>query len=106
MKLIPLHLTAGADVNLPNARGETALWLSARDGHTGVVELLVKAGAKRDEQHGEDQLTPLLCSVINEHLPTTKLLVQVRHLKLLDNVLVIFVQAKKKGVFQATWSGN
>lgn len=39
-------LDRGADVNSKSANGETALELAKRNGHTPVVELLRKAGAK------------------------------------------------------------
>lgn len=67
----------GADVNLTNSRGETALWLSAQEGFTGVVEQLIKARANLDLQCGSEAFTPLLCSVVNEQLSTTKLLIKV-----------------------------
>lgn len=38
-------LAAGADVNLGDSDGDNALWY-ARDGnHSGIAELLIKAGA-------------------------------------------------------------
>jgi len=36
----------GADVNIKNRDGKTALMLAASGGHTGIVNMLKKAGAK------------------------------------------------------------
>jgi len=38
-------LKRGADVNTKERRGQTALMWAAADGHTQVVQLLIKAGA-------------------------------------------------------------
>ena len=43
-----LLLDSGADSELLDAQGETALSLASRIGHKAVVEVLKKAGAKRD----------------------------------------------------------
>jgi hypothetical protein len=48
--VVSLLLAHGADVNLRNANGETALKLAADSRHTAVVELLTKAGATHTDK--------------------------------------------------------
>jgi ankyrin repeat protein len=46
LKSIEALIARGADVNATSAHGETAASLAQRHGHTAVVDLLTKAGAK------------------------------------------------------------
>jgi len=45
---VELFLSAGADVNARNIDGKTPMELASERGHTGIVELLRKHGAKDD----------------------------------------------------------
>jgi hypothetical protein len=48
-ELVKFLIDHGADVNARSPHGETALELSVRHGHTPVVDLLMRAGAKPSE---------------------------------------------------------
>jgi ankyrin repeat protein len=39
----------GADVNVRDGKGDTALKIATRNGYTRIVDLLKKAGAKSEE---------------------------------------------------------
>ena len=44
--IVQALLEAGADINAKDKYGKTALMFAAANGHTAVVVLLMKAGAK------------------------------------------------------------
>ena len=58
--MIALALAAGADVNIQNKDGETALQLAFRKAHASVVKELLQAGADIREAHGirRDRVRP------------------------------------------------
>ena len=47
LEVVRALIAAGADVNLPNKDGLTALILAAKKGHLEVVQVLIAAGAKK-----------------------------------------------------------
>lgn len=71
-------LANGADPNIQNEHGLTALHLAARDGYTAAVHVLLDAGANSNivDKAG---MTPLMYAVLknknNDHLETIKLLI-------------------------------
>ncbi len=58
-------LTRGADVNAKERRGQTALMWAAADGHTEVVELLIKAGADIRATLPDSGFTPFFFAARN-----------------------------------------
>ncbi|MGD2136206.1 MAG: ankyrin repeat domain-containing protein [Gemmatimonadales bacterium] len=68
-----LQRNVSADV--PDAGGQTPLFLAARDGHTEIARLLLEAGA--DPNHGDHYgTTPLMYAAGRGHLDVTVLLVE------------------------------
>ena len=82
---------AGADVNLANSHGETPLYISAHEGHSGVMEHVLRGRAELNGLYSREGLTPLMASVINERLSTTRMLIKVlasqcqAHLSMFDH---------------------
>jgi ankyrin repeat protein len=69
-----LILCYGADVNLPDAQGLTALHHAAVGGHGGIVSLLLNHGANVAlEDHG--RLTPLCLALDSGHIEIAELLI-------------------------------
>ncbi len=65
----------GADIHERSSNGLTALWLASRFNHLGLVELLLKKGAKVDAADNEG-FTPLCMASKHGHLETVKLLLK------------------------------
>ena len=51
-------LEAGADANVANEDGQTALMLAARTGNVAVAELLVKHGADVNRRENSSRTSP------------------------------------------------
>jgi ankyrin repeat protein len=47
IRIVKLLIADGADVHAKTEDGDTALIIAAKRGHTGIVELLKKAGARQ-----------------------------------------------------------
>lgn len=56
--------------------GCAALYLAAMEGQMEIVNLLADHGANIHELGGDDQITPLMVSIENNHLETASTLVQ------------------------------
>lgn len=67
----------GVDVNMQNAQGDSALYMSAKDRQEDMVRLLLSAGAHANFvcQHGG--FTPLIAAAANDNLHVVSLLVKV-----------------------------
>ena len=66
-------IITGADVNVQNADGSTALIWASRDGKTEIVRLLLKAGANVDIQDASG-LTAIQLAIIGRHTEIVELL--------------------------------
>ena len=62
-------LAQGADGNAKRNNGKTALRLAANEGHTGIAELLKKAGALSVEA---ERQTPQVKGAPKDHAETVK----------------------------------
>ena len=69
-------LDAGADVNSPNADGQTALMVVARGGNVAAAALLLERGADVNASEERKGQTPLMWAVAQSHPPMTKLLLE------------------------------
>lgn len=71
-------LIGGADVNLPDSQGHTALYLCAKQGQDEAVKVLLSAGADANYVcMQEGGFTPLIAAAANEHLQTVTILIKV-----------------------------
>jgi ankyrin repeat protein len=73
--ILKLLLEAGADVESPNADGQTALLAVARTGNVPAAELLVKHGAKVDAKERFGGQTPLMWATARRHPPMMQFLI-------------------------------
>jgi ankyrin repeat protein len=73
---IQLLLDSGADLNAKSASGETALDIARRSGQKGVVDLLVKAGAKSGDAPARQTPKPKPAASVREALDRTIPLLQ------------------------------
>ena len=67
-------IKAGADIDALDRYGQTALMIAARDGHAGIVDLLVAHGANLDVT-AKYTLSALMLAVINRRADIAKVLV-------------------------------
>ena len=61
---VALCCTAKSSIDEPDFEGRTPLMLAARNGHTGVIEALVKAGC---DLHVRDRFSNTAMSLAEEH---------------------------------------
>src|SRR5690606_589620 len=73
--LVETLLAAGADVESPNADGQTALMLAARAGATAVAETLIRRGANVNVRERWRGQTPLMWAADSSSAEIVKLLV-------------------------------
>ena len=75
LKIAQILIEAGADVNVSNQHGETALMESAFTGNNECLDLLIKSGAdvNKADKRGN---TPLLLSAVQGHYNCLELLIQ------------------------------
>jgi len=73
--VVQFYVERGADVNVKNSKGESALMLSATNGHHEIVQCLIFYGANLKEIRIKDGATPLLMAVRNNFIDTVKVLV-------------------------------
>ena len=66
-----------AGIDVLNAKGQTSLHVAAAQGHSKVVEQLVKAGARK-EAASRAGLTPLMMAASNGHVSAVETLVDFR----------------------------
>ena len=66
-----------AGIDVLNAKGQTSLHVAAAQGHSKVVEQLVKAGARK-EAASRAGLTPLMMAASNGHASAVETLVDFR----------------------------
>ncbi len=67
-------IAAGADVNVKDKHGQTAIMLASRNGQTDVVQLLVDAHAEFNVT-AKYNLSALMLAVINDHDNIVRILV-------------------------------
>jgi ankyrin repeat protein len=71
---VKYFLELGVDVNLKDKYGWTSLFHAVQEGHEGVVQLLVDAGASTDHKDASYGLTPLCLAAKNGHQAVVRLL--------------------------------
>ena len=59
---IQFLIKMGADIDIKNDKGETALFTAASNGHVEVLEELLRAGAKKEMYDSDQGRTPLLAA--------------------------------------------
>ena len=69
-------LDAGADVDSPNADGQTALMVVARGGNTAAAELLIERGADVNAREQRKGQTALMWAVAQSHPAMVELLIE------------------------------
>ena len=69
-------LRAGAEKDLQNIAVRTVLIEAACEGHTGMTQLLLQAGAEKDARHGLMCSTALMEAASNGHTEIAQLLLQ------------------------------
>jgi len=71
-----LERVQGADVNVSDASGATALWMACQNGHGEVVRLLLaSSGIAVNQARTTDRDTPLFVACSEGHAPVVKLLI-------------------------------
>ena len=73
--MVTLLLEKGADVNVQNKYGETALHHAAQEGHASVVAVLLEKGAAIDARN-QDGLTALHKAALSDHASIVELLIE------------------------------
>lgn len=74
-EMVSMLLKAGADVNLQNAHGESALMLAAREGNEELVRLLLDAGAIDNDTYVSEQ-SALLEAAYGRHVAVVRHLLE------------------------------
>src|SRR5690606_28750669 len=74
--LVKLLLDAGADVNAPNADGQTTLMLNARTGSVEVAKLLLERGADVNARELWREQTALMWAAGGAYADLTRLLLE------------------------------
>ena len=69
-------LIRGANANAVGFMGDAALHDAAQGGHTGVVSVLLQAGASLNLRAGRHGGTPLHHAVVTDHMATIKQLIE------------------------------
>ena len=69
-------LEAGMDPNVTDEKGNTALIAAAKEGHQGIVEMLLDKGADIEGRDAKFGGTPLIWAAIRGQTDTVKLLLQ------------------------------
>jgi uncharacterized protein len=62
-EIVDLQIAAGADVNLKESNGMTALMISAFEGNLETTSLLIDAGASLDTQVVDGESALILCII-------------------------------------------
>ena len=75
LRYISFLISAGANVNMRNAKGETALVIASNLGFIEAVPPLIAAGARVDESNSTGE-TPLITAVHNRNIALMRLLLQ------------------------------
>ncbi|MBX3395381.1 MAG: ankyrin repeat domain-containing protein [Phycisphaerae bacterium] len=75
LEMAKVLLARGARVGVGNDYGETALFLAAREGHIGMIRLLVSHGADINATPKSGGYSPLMAAVFNGHLETGQTLI-------------------------------
>ena len=75
LRYITFLIAAGANVNVRNANGETALVIASNLGFLEAVPPLIAAGAKVDESSSTGE-TPLITAVHNRNIALMRVLLQ------------------------------
>ncbi|XP_052695974.1 uncharacterized protein LOC128174462 [Crassostrea angulata] len=72
---VQMLIDNAADVNLCAGDGVSSLFLACQNGHTSMVEILLRKGADINSSTAEDEVSPLYIACENEHLSTVQSLV-------------------------------
>ena len=83
IEVVKQHIAAGADVNIKDDDGFTALYFAAQEGQKEIAELLIEKGAdvnvklesQTAKENGMGGATPLRGAVANGHKETAELLI-------------------------------
>ena len=94
VEVVKTLIARGADVNAVNVKGATALGVASRHGHTSVVDLLVKAGAKESDAAPPASSTSVASTLVAALASSPRAAVE-RALPLLQQTDVTFL--KKSG---------
>ncbi|XP_065360918.1 protein TANC2 isoform X2 [Calliphora vicina] len=76
LNTVEILLTRGANIDLHNKHGFTALGLSVKEGHWAVAEKLLQSGADLDEPVSSTRKTSLMIAAEEGHLEIMELLIE------------------------------
>ena len=71
-------LTLGVNPNLCHPRSLSPIQVAAGEGNGNIVELLIKAGAKVNDNHGDERSTPLIIASEKGHVAVVDFLLSFR----------------------------
>lgn len=75
LQMAKVLISKGARVGLPNDFGESPLYLAAKEGHVGMIRLLVAHGADINQSPKKGGFTPLMAAAFNGHNEAGQMLV-------------------------------
>lgn len=75
LQMAKVLISKGARVGIRNDLGETSLFLAAKEGHVGMIRLLIGHGADINETPRKGGFSPLMAATFNGHLEAGQMLV-------------------------------